>query len=353
MDSNVCTRCGACVRCCPAWSLTRGRELAPADLVGALEGQLEQGGALDAALGDWLGGCFECFRCEAVCRVGARPLRRVEQAKRTLEPPIPVADGLDPASAAQRALAALSDLERQRLTTPRIVDGAALAFFPGCNAYADPELVTLMLALLDRVGQPCSFLPGLTSCCGDPGYFAGERQLGQSLGGSLLRAARDAGAETLLLWCPTCLCRLTVEGPPGALKLRSLLDFLVDNVGSLGLRPITPARKVTLHEPCKTAYTGLDVESHRRLLAAIPGLELREMPRHGKQTVCCGSGGYLRNADSTATLARDRLREAVDTRAEELITVCHYCSEGLARGGEAPLPVTNIIRLLARSADVV
>ena len=48
--------------------------------------------------------------------------------------------------------------------------------------------------------------------------------------------------------------------------------------------------RATLHEPCKVALTGLDLEGPRPLLAQVPGLELVEMPRTGAEAPCCGSG---------------------------------------------------------------
>ena len=50
------------------------------------------------------------------------------------------------------------------------------------------------------------------------------------------------------------------------------------------------ATTVTLHEACKSAYTGADATGAREVLEQIPGVDLREMPRKGRQTACCGSG---------------------------------------------------------------
>jgi Fe-S oxidoreductase len=53
------------------------------------------------------------------------------------------------------------------------------------------------------------------------------------------------------------------------------------------------SKTVTLHEACKSAFTGLDLTGARDVLQKLPGVDLVEMPRHGKKTVCCGSGAGL------------------------------------------------------------
>ena len=60
---------------------------------------------------------------------------------------------------------------------------------------------------------------------------------------------------------------------------------------------------VTLHEPCKSAYTGVDLNGANDVLRQLPGVILQEMPHHGKDTRCCGSGAicwYPQSAQSSA-----------------------------------------------------
>lgn len=68
---------------------------------------------------------------------------------------------------------------------------------------------------------------------------------------------------------------------------------------------------------CKSAYTGLDESGSRKTLKKIPGLELIEMPRHGKQTVCCGSWASAWFPEAASSMRNSRLQEAEDTKADE------------------------------------
>ena len=54
------------------------------------------------------------------------------------------------------------------------------------------------------------------------------------------------------------------------------LDKHMENIDKLDFAATAKKKKVTLHEPCKTAYTGLD-QSHRDIIRAMPNIGLREM----------------------------------------------------------------------------
>ena len=72
----------------------------------------------------------------------------------------------------------------------------------------------------------------------------------------------------------------------------------------------------------------------RRILAAIPGVELVEMPRHGAFSFCCGMGGGLKLANEGLQhrMGAQRIREAEGTGAEAIVTPCQTCCIGLANG---------------------
>jgi Fe-S oxidoreductase len=66
-------------------------------------------------------------------------------------------------------------------------------------------------------------------------------------------------------------------------------------------------------------------EAPRKVLAAIPGLELSEMRSNRKSASCC-AGGTWGNCDRFAKRIQiDRLREARATGAEVLVTACPKC----------------------------
>lgn len=113
------------------------------------------------------------------------------------------------------------------------------------------------------------------------------------------------------------------------------------------------AGTVTLYEPCKAAYTGLDLNGPREVLRQLPGVTISEMAHHGPDTMCCGSGAVCWFPQSCARFRQDRLKEAAQTGAQRLVTVCHYCSQTFAaEESQYDLKVTNYVNLVAEAMGI-
>ncbi len=113
------------------------------------------------------------------------------------------------------------------------------------------------------------------------------------------------------------------------------------------------AGTMTLHEPCESAYTALDLDGPREVLRQLPGVSLREMEHHGEKTVCCGSGAISWFPESCAKFREDRLREAAPTGAEYLVTICHYCGQTFVSDEERfDFSVTNYVNLVANAMGI-
>jgi Fe-S oxidoreductase len=115
--------------------------------------------------------------------------------------------------------------------------------------------------------------------------------------------------------------------------------------------------RVTFHDPCYLGRHHGEYDAPRRLLQAIPGVELVEMPRCRENGYCCGGGGGGMWLDSfTRDYTRERLsdrrvREAVETGAEVLAVCCPYEVSRFedavkATGNDGKLVVRDIIELV-------
>jgi Fe-S oxidoreductase len=112
-------------------------------------------------------------------------------------------------------------------------------------------------------------------------------------------------------------------------------------------------KTVTLHEACKSAFTGLDLTGARDVLQKLPGINLVEMPRHGKKTVCCGSGAEAFFPNSFKTIRDDRLAEARQTGADILVDVCHHCHNVFCgHESEYGFEVKNYAALVAEALGI-
>jgi hypothetical protein len=108
-----------------------------------------------------------------------------------------------------------------------------------------------------------------------------------------------------------------------------------------------------LHEACKAAYTGVDRDGPREVLRQLPGAALLEMADHGLDTMCCGSGAECWFPASAARMRARRLAAAARTGAEQLVTVCPYCSQTFAaEEARYDFQVANDIDLVAGALGI-
>lgn len=355
-----CVTCGLCAKRCPVVPLASLAGISAKVVQKSVYAAVETG-RLDEIAAERARSCIECFRCVTDhCPQGLNPMRAMEMVKAEMR-----RSGRDDAPAfvdprkpdsSQRVMAALlaSPEEQRRISTPSDKKSARYVFFPGCNVYHQPDKLLTALDLMERATADWAFLPGLDHCCGDPANFAGERETARGLGESLTDAIAGFSPEAVVFWCPTCLSRFETDfAERMELPFRriSFPRFLADRADRLGLKH-SIAETVTLHEACKAAYTGVDIDGARDLLRRIPGLNLVEMERHGAETVCCG-GGAVCFPEIARTIRDDRLLEAERTGARLLANVCHYCHHVFApRADRYDILSVNYIELVGRSAGI-
>ena len=95
-------------------------------------------------------------------------------------------------------------------------------------------------------------------------------------------------------------------------------------------------------------------EAPRRVIRAIPGIELVEMERIRQYSRCCGAGGGVKAGfpEVQGKMAQRRVREAEATGAQELISACPFCFAGLQVGIKAAnshLTMKDVTSLVAKS----
>ncbi len=355
-----CTRCGLCAEECAILSYTDCAEISSQEIQEGVFEYIESGVPNQHAYTKAFA-CMECFKCTAdMCPEGLNPMLINEIIKGEY-----ISKGLAPstltdsreADSVHRVLAGVqvSDDDFRRISTPSKKRNAKYVFFPGCNVYFQPEKILNALDILDAIGDDYAFLPGLDYCCGDNHLFYGDINKGSDKANVLFDAALEFQPEAILLWCPTCLCRFDKYISAShaiPFEVLSFPKYLSENMNKL---PLTDSSSctVTLHEACKSAYTGLDLHGARDVLQQVPGVKLIEMERNGSDAICCGSGAACWFPDSCAQIRDNRLQEAAETGAKILATVCHYCGQTfLEQEASYDFTVTNYVNLVAEAIGI-
>jgi L-lactate dehydrogenase complex protein LldE len=222
-----------------------------------------------------------------------------------------------------------------------------------------PQVGRNTVELLERLGCRVSF-PGEQTCCGQMHGNSGFRDEALALAARLLWVFRDEQA----IVCPSASCVGWVREMAPALARESgdteladaldqlaartfeLTEFLCDELGVEDVGATFPHR-VAYHPTCHS-QRGLKLgDRPRRLLGAVRGLELLEIPSED----CCGFGGTfaVKNADVSAAMLEDKLRDIEGTGAEVCAAVDSSClmqiSGGLRRqrSGMRTLHVAEIL----------
>ncbi|MET9608458.1 (Fe-S)-binding protein [Streptomyces sp. NPDC006512] len=244
------------------------------------------------------------------------------------------------------------------------------ALFVTCvNDALYPRTGIAVVRLLERLGVEVDF-PAAQSCCGQPQYNTGYRRESEPL----VRRTAEAFAGHEYVVTPSGSCAAMIrahyprigreaarEGRGGRLeelaadlvpRVYELTEFLVDVLGVTDVGACFP-HTVTYHPSCHGLRAlGLG-DRPRRLLAAVKGLELVELP--GAQE-CCGFGGTfaLKNADVSAAIAADKIRNARATGAEVLCGADNSCLahlDGTLRRAGAPLRTLHLAEILASTEE--
>jgi glycolate oxidase iron-sulfur subunit len=108
---------------------------------------------------------------------------------------------------------------------------------------------------------------------------------------------------------------------------------------------------VTYQDPCHLAHAQRITAAPRRLLAQIPGLEIREME---ESSLCCGSAGIynVTQPEMAGRLGRRKVQHVVDVAPDILATANPGCALQIANGLRTTgknIEVLHVVQLLDRA----
>ena len=243
-----------------------------------------------------------------------------------------------------------------------------VSFFAGCvmsTALADIDRATVRL--LQRAGCDVENTAG-QGCCGALNAHGGDLAGAVEMAKRNVRAFEADGGGPIVVNSAGCGAMLKDyahhfrSDPEWAARARAFSARVHDVTEFLAMRAL-PLRRalhaaVTYQEPCHLVHAQRISRQPRALLAAIPGLELREM---AESSLCCGSAGVynVTNPTESRQLQQRKLDHALRTGARIIATANPGCllqlRAGLAERG-SDVQVKHIVELLdeaSRDADSI
>jgi heterodisulfide reductase subunit D len=179
-----------------------------------------------------------------------------------------------------------------------------------------------------------------------------------------LKKLQDRGVKEIITPCPSCFRAFDEEYPlllgleEFPIKVRHTSEILLEIVEKKKLKFKPIDKKVTYHDPCEIGRYRDIYDPPRKVLEAIPGLELIEMSRNREHAFCCGGGGgcKIMFPEYSQKVADERIRDFVETNAELMSTICPACEMNLTHGmyeADLDVRVLDIAEIMAVSAGIV
>ncbi len=388
IELDACTRCGECLSWCPVYDQDSKEDLIPRRKIidflqlartqnGFLAGIMKSnrvGESLKKIIGK-IGGykeitkeqvdefvfnlyeCSTCGQCEVVCPAHIDTVNLWEELRRI----IVRADygPLEPQKALRKSVMTFDNPWQQPRAgrtkwsrrakkdnliakEPRQIKktkGKVLLFF-GCTASYDANVKRVAINtinILEALDIDYGVLGKDEKCCGSVLLRMGDPEY-QRLFKENIDQFNNLGIDTLISSCAGCFKTIMQDYPKvGKLNFEVLhtVEYLTRLLKSGQLKFPHPVNKtVTYHDPCHLGRATGGFDAPREIMEAIPGLNLVEMPRNREYSRCCGAGGGLKAGfpDVQGRMAQRRVQEAEDTGAEDLVSCCPFCYQGLQVG---------------------
>ena len=212
------------------------------------------------------------------------------------------------------------------------------------------------------------------TCTGDSARRAGNELLFQTLAAQNVETFGEFGVTKVVVTCAHCFNTIKNEYPQvgGSYEVVHHTQLLNRLVREKKLVPVarpadvpgmssaknaaSTAASVTYHDPCYLGRHNDVYAPPRELIGALPGVELREMPRTKEKSFCCGAGGARMWMEETlgTRINTNRTEEAIATGAERIAIGCPFCrvmiSDGLtakqAEGEAETVEVVDVAQML-------
>ncbi len=388
LDLYTCTECGRCTVVCPT-TLT-GKALKPKDLTIDLRDHLNASSHEilgdpgekprvpsrelpgDVISADVIWDCTTCRWCEEACPLFISYVDKIVEMRRNFV--------LDKADFPEEANIAFRGMEvngnpwqlpqetrgdwAQGLNVPLAAEGGDFEylFWVGCaGSYEDAGKRTsqALAKLLKAAGVSFAILGPEETCTGDSARRLGNEYLFQMLAQANVETLNNYKVKKIVTNCPHCFNTLAHEYPDfgghfevvhGTQLVASLLAQ-----GRLSLTQGPKVRQLTFHDPCYLGRTNREFEAPRRILAAVPGLEVKEAPLSRQRGMCCGAGGgrmWLEEKRGERINQR-RVKQLGESGCTHVAVACPFCyvmiSNGQQELGQEEAKTFDVLELAAQA----
>jgi Fe-S oxidoreductase len=344
------------------------------DLLHQMEQTRSKGNLLeDVISGEEIWSCTTCMACVEHCPVFVEPLDKIIDIRRYQ---VMGCGNLPPeAKPMIRDLEIFGDVHSKgishrtdwtlSLDVPVLSDcndTTEILLWVGCSGSFHPryrEASKAMLNILNAGDVDFAILGKQELCCGDPARRLGEERLFQELACKNIKRFKQHQIQKIVTLCPHCFNTLKNEYPGvgGEYQVMHATEFVQELIKEKRIILKYPVdNTLSVHDPCYLGRINQIFEPIRNVCRAVPGIEIRELPRNRENVFCCGGGGGMMwlHESLGRRINHIRAEEAAKTGAELVGTACPYCLTMLEDGISAlemkkPPKVKDFVEIVAAS----
>jgi Fe-S oxidoreductase len=293
--------------------------------------------------------CLECGKCSAVCpitlwekRTYCSPRLLIEKALNRGSDNV-YEDPLFWSCLTCKRMMTDPDLDQNRLEwldgDLRISPDSEVLYFVGCLPYYQVQFKEMGIEGLAiaraavRILNHLGIAPQVLSderCCGHDQIWQGDRVTFDALARLNLERIKATQAKQIITTCPECARTLGLDYPKQVgehgMEVLHLSQFISRHPAAATLDWNSQKMKssATYQDACRLSRH-LGVYEEPRALLHASGLELVEMERTRRSSLCCGTSCWTACGQVSKNIQVERLKEARATGAELLITTCIKC----------------------------
>ena len=251
------------------------------------------------------------------------------------------------------------------LNVPTVEDNPdfELLWWVGCAPAYDPraqQTAKAFAKVLNAAGVNYAILGEMETCTGDAARRSGNEALFYEMAMANIETLNEFEPKRIVATCPHCLQTLGKEygeygGHYDVIHHTQLLSELTA-ANKISAISNGDSDTITFHDPCYLGRQNGIVDAPRDLISGM-GLNSVEMPRHGKQSFCCGAGGaqmWKEEEHGDARVNMVRYEEAAETGAKTIAVGCPFCLTMLTDASkevDQGVAVVDVIELFAERIE--
>ena len=408
-----CVHCGFCLPACPTYLLWGKETDSPRGRIYLMKLGLEGRAPIDDGFTRHIDTCLGCMACVTACPSGVKYDQLIEATRPQVERHAsrPLADRLFRRMIfslfpypGRLKIVAFKLWAYQRLGLQRLVRASGLLrLLPArlramesvtppielTSVFSSPpsripasgerrRTVALLLGCVQRTFFPnvneatarvlaaegCDVvIPQPQGCCGALMVHSGLEDEAVEMAKRLIDVFDGLDVDTIVINAAGCgstlkeYGRLLRDEPAYAAKAQTLAEKCRDISEVLAeLPPRAPRHSIPLtvayHDACHLQHAQGVSAQPRKVLAAIPDLEVRDIPEGG---VCCGSAGIynLVEPEAAQALGARKIDHLLSTRAEAVVSSNPGClmqlRSGLEQAEQQSMPMLHLVELVDAS----